>query len=219
MRLITSALLLLLLLACAAAPLCAAPSEPDVVVLTPDQLEHINQKAVYFVDETNALGTAAAIAGVHDWRRPESDNIILDLASRTVWLHLRLKNPQAQSLRANIELNPVFLEVISAYDRDGHILDQTGAKVEPHRLEAFPTLSFSVAPGVQDFYIAIKSRGNAIGLMLRSDAVQARKDAIDLVMASALIGGLLALMIYHLFMFATHRSRNYALYSMFIAAM
>jgi class 3 adenylate cyclase len=55
-------------------------------------------------------------------------------------------------------------------------------------------------------------------MILRSPKEQAEKDVFDLIVASALVGGLLALLAYHLFMFATYRNRNYLLYSLFIAS-
>lgn len=196
----------------------AATQTPAEIALGKAQVENINQKTVYFVDELNALDVKRVINDVYDWRRPDSDNVTFDLATRTVWVKVRLSNPGREAVLAHIELNPVFLERITAYDADGRLLDATGSKVAPHRIEAFPTLGLSVPPGAHDYYISTRSRANSISMTLRSPDTQATKDAFDLAMASALIGGLLTLIFYHLFMFVTHRSRNYAFYSLFIAS-
>lgn len=191
--------------------------EPSDILLTPDISENINRKIVYFVDSENRFDVKDVLSKKVGWIKPVTDNVALDLEKRTIWVKVLLRNSTDDPLKTYFELDPSFLERIDLYDQQGKHLSSTGSTIPSDQIRAFPTLEFTIQPGLQTYYVAIASRGNTLSLVLRSHDVFIKKTYNDLIIIGLLFGALSALLIYHLFQFLVYRSANFLYFSLFIA--
>ncbi len=214
MRFLTLIIAMILWIGTCRPALAEVPEPIDVDALT---VRNINRTSVYLLDAQNTLTIEDVLHHEQDWQHPESGNLAFPLEKTTAWVHLRLSNPQAASQTIGLELNPVFLEEITLYDAQGRIVNKIGSTVVSKKLQAFPTLTLTAKEGLTDYYLSIRSRANSLSLIARSDDLQQQKASFDVVMVGGLVGGLFALLIYHLFQYFAYYNRNYLLYSFFVA--
>ena len=207
-------LILLLMLAESHPGLAKAP----LIDVKKDLGQNINQKSLYFLDQTNQITIQQVMNDPQNWQPPASNNVVADLPRSTFWVQLNFRNGADQGKEVALELNPIFLERIILYDHLGNMLYQTGSTVEQLALSSFPTLNFTVPPKGGKFYISVESRANTLALMLWSKEAQRSKVLFDMAVAMLLVGSLLGLLIYHLFMFISYKNKTYLSYVMFLSA-
>ncbi len=198
--------------------LSAVAQVPPSILATSDLDRNVNTQLEFQLDETNSLLIEQIRQHQENWQVPASDNLTFGLGPTTVWARLNFNNAEKTGQNLYLEFNPVFLEKIEVFDESGKSLDLTGSTVAFKRLEGFPTVQVPVPPGNSVRYVSIKSRSNALSVRIRSEEKQHAKSNFDLAIFSLLLGGLLLLMTYHLFLFATYRNWTYLFYSVFIAA-
>ncbi|MCB0404658.1 MAG: hypothetical protein KDD51_07705 [Bdellovibrionales bacterium] len=201
----------------------AGPSHPLAapvpVITVSDSLDKkANGDILYFLDEQNKLTIAEVIGGERTWAVPESANLTFGLATTTVWVQAHFLNESPAPRAVFFEFNPVFLEQIHAYNEAGELLDSVGSTLPMERFESVPALKFEVPPGSSVRYFSVKSRSNSLATVVRSLPMHEVKNDFDLAVFCTLIGGLLLLMIYHVFLFVTYRDRTYLFYSLFLAS-
>ena len=194
------------------------PTTPPVLTVRADLDQKANRHVEYVHDETNELTLQEILTKKSGWEIPASDNLTFGLATSTVWVRIHFNNPSASKQRVHLEFNPVFLEVLEAYDSTGTRVDLTGSTVAASRVESFPTLHLELPPGQSTRFISVKSRSNSLAISVRSDSKQSLKSHFDLALFCTLFGGLMLLMVYHLFLFATYRNWTYFFYSAFVGS-
>lgn len=192
---------------------------PIPVIKVSDSLDRkANQDILYFLDEKNELQAKDVIGQKHPWTVPESANLTFGLETTTVWVQAHFLNESKAPKTVYFEFNPVFLEQIQAYDETGKALDSVGSALPMRRFESVPALKFEVPPGNSVRYFSVKSRSNSLATVVRSSPMHEVKREFDLAVFCTLIGGLLLLMIYHIFLFVTYPNRTYLFYSLFVAS-
>lgn len=192
--------------------------ERPLIHVEPDLDKKANAFIQYFVDETNTLTIQDVLRDEHPWVVPASTNVSFGLSTTTLWIKAHLKNAEPSNQNVFFEFNPVFLEKITGYKESGEIIESTGSGLPMKRFESLPSIQLSVPPGESTRYFSITSRSNSLATAVRSDAKHDYKKNLDLAVFCTLIGGLLLLMIYHVFIAITYRNRIYVYYSLFLAS-
>ncbi|MEZ4749470.1 MAG: 7TM diverse intracellular signaling domain-containing protein [Bdellovibrionota bacterium] len=209
--------LLLCLQVWAGAP-SASTTEARVIEVTDSLDRKTNEDILYFLDETNDVAIGDVIGKAQSWAVPESANLTFGLETTTAWVKAQFLNDEKLPRTVFFEFNPVFLEQIHAYDESGKLLDSVGSTLPMKRFESVPALKFEVPPGKSTRYFSVRSRSNSLATAARSLPMHEVKTDFDLAVFCTLIGGLLLLMVYHIFLFVTYPNRTYLFYSLFLAS-
>jgi class 3 adenylate cyclase len=183
-----------------------------------DLVKKVFKDAVIYHDSNNVTTIQNILERQPIWTPLVEQNTVFDLAFSTTWVALVLNNSTATPITTYLEFNPVFLEYITLYGSDGRKLDQVGSRVESEVTYSFPRLKINVPPGKHTYYASVASRSSSLSMMIRSEKMQAQKDKFDLSLFCLVVGGLLMLIVYHVFIFTAFRNRTYIYYALFVSS-
>ncbi len=177
------------------------------------------------VDPGGSLSIAQARASTQAWRAIDRPSPNFGFSSDTYWFRLRLHNRDAQALARFIELPIPFLDDVQLYHyaagtlqwhyRLGDELPFTRRAVR-HRNFVMPV---QLAPGDNDIYLRLASAGTIEAPLRIWEPVHFHTASNDEnLVQGAVIGVLLIMVLYNLFVFFSTRDINYIYYIGFVAS-
>lgn len=209
-----------------AAPLAFTPNFPvfDVDKDGPGRLDLGTGMGV-LVDGSRVLGLEQALAAGDAWERISRQSPNFGFTHQSYWFRFQLHNRSAQPLARFIELPIPFLDDVRLY----HFVDQAlrtqyslgdeqpfAQRAVRHRNFVMPV---QLAPGRNDIYLRLASAGTIEAPLRVWDPVQFHAASNDENLAQgAVIGILLIMVVYNLFVFVSTRDINYLYYICFVAS-
>ena len=177
------------------------------------------------VDASRVLGLEQALAAGGAWEAITRQSPNFGFTHNSYWFRFQLHNHSAQPVARFIELPNPFLDDVRLYHFAGQALrtqyrlgdEQPFAqRAVRHRNFVMPV---QLAPGRNDIYLRLQSAGTIEAPLRVWDPVQFHAASNDENLAQgAVIGILLIMVVYNLFVFASTRDINYLYYICFVAS-
>ena len=180
--------------------------------------ENINRSLHYYVDEKNELSTDTILNTPKEFQKVESENLPLsDVKLQTIWAKLPIQNWSNKNEKYYISFFPPYLGNIEIYKKeDGklNLISKTGSLINQNFQELSSDLSapIDIDPGTSDFIIKITSIGAGLSVNLQDEKTFKRSKAIDEIIFSFIIGALMMLALYHIFIYFTSKENIYFYY-------
>ncbi|MES2583214.1 MAG: 7TM diverse intracellular signaling domain-containing protein [Pseudomonadota bacterium] len=204
-------------------------SNPNFPVLelgedSPGRLE-VGPRMGVLVDNSRSLGLEPAKAAAGDWQPILRQSPNFGFTQSSYWFRFQLHNRSAKVLARFIELPIPFLDDVRLFHFVGSSLqteyrlgdEQAFAqRAVRHRNFVMPV---QLAPGRNDIYLRLASSGTIEAPLRIWDPVQFHAASNDENLAQgAVIGILLIMVVYNLFVFVSTRDINYLYYICFVAS-
>ncbi len=209
-----------------AAPPASNPSFPvfDVDKDGPGRLD-LGTRMGVLVDNSRVLALEQAVTADSAWEVITRQSPNFGFTHHSYWFRFQLYNRSAQPLARFIELPIPFLDDVRLY----HVVDQAlrtqyrlgdeqpfAQRAVRHRNFVMPV---QLAPGRNDIYLRLASAGTIEAPLRVWDPVQFHAASNDENLAQgAVIGILLIMVVYNLFVFVSTRDINYLYYICFVAS-
>lgn len=214
------------LAAATAPPQLSTPSFP-AFALDPDATGHIDigPRMGVLVDASRALTLEQARNATEGWEPIARQSPNFGFTSDSYWFRFQLHNSGGKPLARFIELPIPFLDDVRLYHFAGSTL-QTQYSLgdeQPFAQRAVRHRNFimpvQLQPGRNDIYLRLASTGTIEAPLRVWDPVQFHAASNDENLAQgAVIGILLVMVVYNLFVFASTRDINYLYYVCFVAS-
>ncbi|MDD9952667.1 MAG: adenylate/guanylate cyclase domain-containing protein [Zetaproteobacteria bacterium] len=177
---------------------------------------NINPEVRYILEQHPlSLDEVRSIPSEH-WIAPTSDNISFQLKKSVLWVQLRVLN-EDEPTQAYIDFNPIILENIKIFDTDGCLIGQSGSLFGDNILASKPTLEVPLAHGKNSYWVRIEGRSNSLSIGLKSRAEFLHSQRVDIGIYAMIMGAMIILLIYHLFLFLRYDDRTLILYVFFLS--
>lgn len=223
------------LLACAfsltAAAQVAAQSGPDpsfpvfeVSAQTPGRIEVGVQMGV-LVDSSRALTRQQVMSSAQPWQTISRQSPNFGFTDDAYWFRFQIDNQGAQEVRRLVELPKPYIDDVQLYHYAGSQLktnyalgDEKPFAQRPVRHPSF-IMPLTLAPGANLIYIRLASTGTIEAPFRIWDLVQFHEAGNDESLTQgAVIGILLIMIVYNLFVFLSTRDIDYLYYICFVAS-
>ena len=143
----------------------------------------------------------------------------------SIWVRLNLANKDSQPKDLVLRYGYSFVDKISLYSQNAEGVwhsetkGDTNVNYDSALFNRLPTFSISLAPGLNQYFIKITTKGtNVVPLTLLDHESYRRAEIKEYVIIAATFGIFSAMISYNVFLFLTLRSRLYLVYSLYMTA-
>ena len=185
------------------------------------QISLLENSSVYFDEKQLSI---QEIVRQNLFNPNQKSYINIGIASKTIWVTFTLKNESNTPLDKILVISAPFIEHIALYKESNYAdpVRKGVSDISKQRTTLFPFYHIHLAPHTaQQYYLEVSSKVNPVDfkLWLNDENSYRKKDMSQQLINTLLMGIVLALMLYSLFVSFYTKDKSYFYYSLYLFAL